>query len=558
MIVKHDARITPRAFPHHPHAGRTLAVLHRSDTGAYRIHKAAAASRESRARPCRTCLCKKYAAHWHGACRSRDRCHEHAAPAPLLATDNDSIRMTNLTTSLKSGNWRSLIACFLYFDTGFTVWVLYGPLAPFISKDVTMNAAEQGFLVAVPVLAAAILRVTLGNLYQSTDGRRVALMGVLLSSIPAVVLPLTPGVPSYSLLLVLGVLLGMGGASFAVALPMAGSSYPPKVQGLVLGLAAAGNIGAVLDGFLFPHLADGFGWKLSTLAALPLLAITAVALYAWAADAGEKTGSTLKALSSFAITLVALVVLVLAVHGGVFGAGRAGVLLLPVLGALVAIGVLPKRYRAVLAERDTWVIMLVYSITFGGFVGMSSYVMLLLTTLYQMPKLEAGLFMSLLAFLGAIVRPFGGYLADRVTGVRALLVLLAVIAAADFAFAAWMPPVSGGIALLVCLYVAFGLGNGSTFQLVPHRWKGRTGLLSGIVGAAGGIGGFYLPVVMGIARESTGGYQLGFVTFGVLATCAFGCLLALRTQWLRWAAPAAIAASAQQPAVALGAAHVAE
>ncbi|SAK52207.1 nitrate transporter [Caballeronia arationis] len=465
--------------------------------------------------------------------------------------------MKNLTTSLKSGNWRSLLACFLYFDTGFTVWVLYGPLAPFISKDIAMTAAQQGFLVAVPVLAAAILRVTLGNLYQSTDGRRVALMGVVLSSIPTIVLPLLPGVPSYSLMLVLGVFLGMGGASFSVALPMAGSTYAPKVQGLVLGLAAAGNIGAVLDGFLFPHLAEAFGWKVSTAAALPLLAITAIALYAWAADAGEKTGSTLRALTSFAVTLVGLVVLVLAVHGGVFGTGRTGVLMLPVIGALLAIAVLPKRYRAVLGERDTWVIMLIYSITFGGFVGMSSYVTLLLTTLYQMPKIEAGLFMALLAFLGAIVRPFGGYVADRVTGVRALLVLLAVIAAADFTFAIWMPPVAGGIVLLICLYIAFGLGNGSTFQLVPQRWKGKTGLLSGIVGAAGGIGGFYLPVIMGIAKESTGSYQMGFATFGVLATCAFGLLVALRSQWLRWAAPAMAFGSAQG-GVAISTVHATE
>jgi NNP family nitrate/nitrite transporter-like MFS transporter len=449
--------------------------------------------------------------------------------------------MKNLIASLKTGNWRSLAACFLYFDTGFTVWVLYGPLAPFISHDMTLSAAEQGFLVAVPVLAAAILRVTLGNLYQSTDGRRVALLGVALSSIPTIVLPLLSGTPSYSLLLVLGVFLGMGGASFAVALPMAGSNYPPKVQGLVLGLAAAGNIGAVLDGFLFPHLADAFGWKMATAAALPLLAITAIALFAWASDAGEKSGSTARALASFGITLAGLVVMVLAVHGGVLGGGRTGVLLLPVIGALLAIAVLPKRYRAVLGERDTWVIMLIYSITFGGFVGMSSYVTLLLTNLYQMPKLEAGLFMSMLAFLGAIVRPLGGYVADRVTGVRALLALLAVIALADFAFALWMPPVAGGIALLVCLYLCFGLGNGSTFQLVPHRWKGRTGLLSGIVGAAGGIGGFYLPVIMGMAKESTGSCQMGFATFGVLATCAFGCLVVLRAQWLRWAAPGEIA-----------------
>jgi NNP family nitrate/nitrite transporter-like MFS transporter len=459
--------------------------------------------------------------------------------------------MKNLQYALRSGNWRSLLACFLYFDTGFTVWVLYGPLAPFIGKDIAMSPAQQGFLVAVPVLAAAILRVALGNLYQSADGRRVALIGVLLSALPTIVLPLWPAVPSYTLMLVLGVFLGVGGASFAVALPIAGSSYPPKVQGLVLGLAAAGNIGAVLDGFLFPHVAAALGWQFAAAGALPLLAIAGLALFAWADDRAEKSGSVLRASASFAATLAGLVVLVLAVKSGVFGPGKTGVLLLPVLGAGGAIALLPARYRAVLAERDTWVMMLIYSITFGGFVGMSSYVTLLLTNLYQMPKLEAGLFMSLLAFLGAMVRPLGGYVADRVTGVRALMVVLAVISVADFTFAAWMPPLGGGITVLVCLYFAFGLGNGATFQLVPHRWKGKTGLLSGVVGAAGGIGGFYLPVVMGIAKESTGSYQIGFVTFGALAACACAALVALRSQWLVWAAPgAATSAAASMPSTA--------
>jgi MFS transporter, NNP family, nitrate/nitrite transporter len=445
--------------------------------------------------------------------------------------------MKHLLHSLKSGNWRALLACFLYFDTGFTVWVMFGPLAPFIKKDVPMSPAELGFLVAVPVLGAAILRVTLGNLYQAYDGRRVALMGIALSALPAVVLLFLPFTPSYTLLLVLGVLLGVGGASFAVALPMAGSNYPPKVQGLVLGLAAAGNIGAVLDGFMFPGLAEHFGWAKATGAALPLLALAATAIFFWAKDNAPKSGNAALALRSFGITLAGLLVLVVAVHAGVFGSGKSGVLLLPVMGALLAIAVLPKHYRSVLVESDTWVVMLVYSITFGGFVGMSSYVTTLLITLYQMPKIEAGLFMSLLAFIGAMVRPVGGLIADRVSGVRALIVLLAAISACDFAFAIWMPPVASGIVLLLATYVCFGLGNGATFQLVPHRWQGRTGLMSGIVGAAGGIGGFYLPVIMGIAKESTGSYQMGFATFGAIAALAFVLVAAHRARWLVWALP---------------------
>ncbi|BCF98144.1 nitrate transporter [Paraburkholderia sp. PGU19] len=445
--------------------------------------------------------------------------------------------MRNLLNSLASGNWRALLACFLYFDTGFTVWVMFGPLAPFIHKDIAMSPAELGFLVAVPVLGAAILRVTLGNLYQACDGRRVALMGIALSAIPSVVLLLMPGAPSYTLLLILGVFLGVGGASFAVALPMAGSNYPPKVQGLVLGLAAAGNIGAVLDGFMFPALADQFGWAKAAGAALPLLSLAAIALFFWAKDLGQKSGSGVQAMRSFIVTLVGLVALVVAVHAGVFGAGKTGVLLLPVLGALLAIAVLPKHYRSVLVEGDTWVVMLVYSITFGGFVGMSSYVTTLLISLYQMPRLEAGLFMSLLACIGALVRPVGGLVADRISGVRALVILLAAISLCDFLFAAWMPPASAGIALLIAMYVCFGLGNGATFQLVPQRWKGKTGLMSGIVGAAGGIGGFYLPVIMGIAKEGTGSYQMGFATFGVLSALAFGLVVLHRARWLEWALP---------------------
>ena len=158
-----------------------------------------------------------------------------------------------------------------------------------------LSPSQSGFLVAVPVLVASIVRVTFGNLFQSADGRRLALLGISLSAIPAFVL-LLPIEPTYTLLLVLGSFLGVGGASFAIALPMAGSSYPPRVQGLVLGLAAAGNIGAVVDGFLFPSLGQRFGWQHATAAVLPLLALTAVSVLLWAQDRSAKSGSAAHAL----------------------------------------------------------------------------------------------------------------------------------------------------------------------------------------------------------------------------------------------------------------------
>ncbi len=446
--------------------------------------------------------------------------------------------MGNVIASLRSGNWKALLACFLYFDTGFTAWVMFGPLAPFISKQLSLTPTQAGFLVAVPVLSASIVRVTLGNWFQSADGRRLALLGISISAVPSLLL-LLPIVPTYPMLLMLGVLLGLGGASFAIALPLAGSSYPPRVQGLVLGLAAAGNIGAVVDGFLFPTLAQNYGWQRATAAVLPLLALTAAAVTLWAEDRSAKSGSAARAFGGFVVSLLSVMALVLMVNGGWLGTGKAGQLLLPLLGGAVALAVLPSKYRVVLAERDTWAVMLVYSITFGGFVGMSSYVSLLLTTQYELPKVDAGMIMAALSLTGAMVRPIGGFLADRFSGVKVLLVLLLAIALCNIGFAALMPPLTGAVVLLSMLYLCFGLGNGATFQLVPHRWKGKTGLMTGIIGAAGGIGGFYLPVVMSIAKESTGSYQPGFTTFGILAALAFGLVVVLHRQWLVWAAPEA-------------------
>ncbi len=457
--------------------------------------------------------------------------------------------MKHVVASVRMGNWRALLACFLYFDTGFTAWVMFGPLAPYLSKQLALTPSQAGFLVAVPVLSASIVRVTLGNLFQSVDGRRLALLGIAISAVPALIL-LFPFVPTYRMLLALGVLLGVGGASFAIALPMAGSSYPPRVQGLVLGLAAAGNIGAVVDGFVFPSLAQRYGWQHATAAVLPLLALSAAAILLWAEDRSRKAGSGVRALWGFVISLVSVMMLVLLIDAGMLGGGRTGLLLLPVLGALVAVAVLPRQYVAVLKERDTWIMMLVYGITFGGFVGMTSYVSLLLTTQYALTKVDAGLIMAALSLTGALVRPIGGLLADRLSGVKVLLVLLAAIALCNGGFALLMPRLAGAVALLLALYVCFGLGNGATFQLVPNRWRGKTGLMTGIIGAAGGIGGFYLPVVMGIAKEATGSYQLGFLTFGVLATLAFAALASLQRQWLAWSGPAVMGAAFDPPMAA--------
>lgn len=429
--------------------------------------------------------------------------------------------MTQLLNHLRSGNWRSLVASFLYFDTGFTVWLLFGPLAPYMGPSLHLSPVMLGFLVAVPVLSGAILRIPLGYLYQAMDGRRIALMGISLSAITPLYFLVHQGTPSFTILLVLGVLLGMGGASFAVALPMAGSSYPPKVQGLVLGLAAAGNIGAVLDGVLFPPLARHFGWQSAMIAVLPLLALAALAVFVWAQDRSPKAGSPVRALLSFFGSFLFLSFVVVGAHRDWLGVeGHAAILLLPLVGLLFVVALLPPSYRRALREGDAWVFFLIYGITFGGFVGMSAYIALLLVSLYHMAKIDAGLLMALFALVGASLRPVGGLLADSLTGARVLRVALAGIALIDLAFALAVPPEASGLGLLLVLYVCFGIGNGATFQLVPLRWPDRTGLMTGLIGAAGGIGGFYLPVVLSMGKQLTGSYHGGFGIFAGLALIA--------------------------------------
>lgn len=444
----------------------------------------------------------------------------------------------SILESLRQGGWKNLLACFLYFDTGFTAWVMFGPLAPSIAAQLALTPLQSAFLVAVPVLSASIVRVTFGNLFQSVNGKSLALLGIALSCVPALCL-LMPVVPSYTLLLVLGVFLGVGGASFAIALPMAGSSYPPQVQGLVLGLAAAGNVGAVVNGLVFPSLAIRYGWQSATMAVLPLLGLAALAISMWGEDRSPKSGSALPAFAGLATSILGTIALVLLVAAGALGSQQQGLLILPVLGSLLALLVLPGRYRAMLVERDAWVIMLVYSITFGGFVGMSSYVSLLLTTQYAISKVDAGLVMAALSFTGAMIRPVGGFMADRMGGVRVLRMLLGGIALCNTIFALGMPSQVGALVLLSALYVCFGLGNGATFQLVPQRWRAKTGVMTGIIGAAGGIGGFYLPVALGLAREGTGSYGPGFATFAALAALALVLIWSLQRQWATWATPAA-------------------
>lgn len=374
----------------------------------------------------------------------------------------------------KAGHGPTLAASFLYFDVSFMVWVLLGPLGPFIGEALKLTAARKGLLTAVPLLGGSLFRPVLGWLTERIGGRATGLIGLALT-----LLPLLAGwkfAAEFSGFLIVGVLLGIAGASFAAALPLASAWYPPEYQGLAMGIAGAGNTGTMLAALFAPRLANVFGWRNVFGIAMIPVALVWVAFFLMAKDA-------------------------------------------PV----------PRRvkrwseYANLFHESDTAWFCFFYGLTFGGFAGLASYLPVFFHDQYSLSKVQAGDCTTAAVVFGSFLRPIGGVLADRIGGYRMLLALLggaAIFLAAVIA----LPPLPVVLLALVLTMSMLGMGNGSVFQLVPQRFPTRVGIMTGIVGAAGGFGGFLLPSMLGIVKDRTGSFGPGFA---ILSLAAFAGVLAL-------------------------------
>jgi NNP family nitrate/nitrite transporter-like MFS transporter len=347
----------------------------------------------------------------------------------------------------------------------FMVWLLPGALANSIVSEFGLSDAQKGFMVAVPLLGGAVLRLALGLLTDRIGARRTAILGMSLTTLPLLLGWLWAD--RFGEMLLVGLLLGVAGASFAAALPLASRWYPPRYQGLAMGIAGAGNSGTALATFFGPRLAVVWGWHaVFGLALIPLLATLALFLIL-AKDSPDQP---------------------------------------------------PPRplgdYAAVLRLGDTWWFCLFYAITFGGFVGLASFLNVFFLSQYGLSKVEAGNFSTLCVIAGSALRPLGGHLADRFGGVRVLTGLYLVAGAMMLGMAS-LPSLFAGTALLFGIMAALGMGNGSVFQLVPQRFPKEIGVVTGIVGAAGGLGGFVLPNVLGILKQTTGSFGGGFLAFAL-------------------------------------------
>jgi MFS transporter, NNP family, nitrate/nitrite transporter len=381
----------------------------------------------------------------------------------------------------KSGHFPTLMAAFLYFDVSFMLWVLLGPLAPFLGEQMRMTATQKGLLTAIPLLGGSLFRPVLGILGDRLGGRATGLLGLCLTLVPLLLgwrVAHTPGQFYF-----LGLLLGISGASFAVALPLAGKWYPPEYQGLVMGIAGAGNSGTLIATLFAPRLAQKFGYANAfALAMLPVLLV--IVLFALLAKDSPHRQKRLRW----------------------------------------------SDVASALRESDTAWFCFFYCFTFGGFVGLASFLAVFFHDQYDLAKVRAGDFTTIVVVAGSFLRPVGGWLSDKIGGYRMLLALLCSVSILLF-FVGTLPNLTAEVVLLFFTMGMLGMGNGAVFQLVPQRFPERIGVLTGLVGAAGGFGGFLLPSLLGSIKDHTGQYSWGLYLCAAAFFVAAATLLQLGTQW---------------------------
>lgn len=381
------------------------------------------------------------------------------------------------------GHKPTLFSAFLYFDISFMVWVMLGPLAVQIAADLQLSPAEKGLMVATPVLTGALLRIVMGVLVDQLKPKKAGLIGQVVV-IAALLTAWLNGVHTYQQALLLGTFLGFAGASFAVALPLASRWYPPEHQGTALGIAGAGNSGTALAALFAPGLAVAFGWSNVFGLALIPLAVAFVVYSLFAKDAPDTPAP--KSLS---------------------------------------------QYLSVLKDKDAWWFMFFYSVTFGGFVGMASSLTIYFHDQYGLDAVHAGYFTAACVFAGSLVRPIGGWLADRVGGIRSLSFMYVLAALFLVILSFGIAQQQLGLLTVVLAMAALGMGNGAVFQLVPQRFRKEIGVMTGLVGMAGGIGGFYLASSLGYSKQITGSYQVGLIIFAGLAVLALVGLSIVKNRW---------------------------
>lgn len=380
----------------------------------------------------------------------------------------------------------------LAFAVAFIAWSLVSPLAPQIQKDFNLDNTATSFLIAVPVILGSLLRIPMGILTDRFGGRKVFTGLLLFTLLPVAFMGFANSFWTY---IFGGLFLGAAGASFAVGVPFVNRWFTPDKQGMALGIYGMGNIGTAVALFSMPALTTFFGAR-SGAFWFYLVPVAAMAALFW-----------------------------------LFARDMPGLVKPKSLGDSLAV---------LRNEPKAWMLSLFYFLTFGGFVAFGNYLPKLLIDWFHMDKGEAGLKAAGFTVVATLARPLGGWLADKFGGSTVLtgVFSLGPLGALALAWVATNPDLGPATVFFLVTAAGLGLGNGAVFKLVAQYFPKNTGLITGIAGCAGGLGGFFPPLVMGAVKDLTHTYTLGFVLLAVFAGICLAILPILRRQQAPAATPA--------------------
>ena len=372
---------------------------------------------------------------------------------------------------------KQLALATIAFAVTFSAWGMLAPIAPDIQDELGLSNIETSVMISIPVVLGALLRIPLGLLTDRIGGRRVFAIMLVYSAGAALLVGFAS---SYAALLGAGFLLGAAGATFAVGVPFVAEWVEPKRQGFALGVYGVGNVGTAIAAFAVPAIRDSAGQEVAGLVIAAVIAVYALIWWSLARDLPDRE---------------------------------------------------PQRqpYGEVLRSGwDLYRLSLFYFVTFGGFVAMALFLPKLLTDWFDLSLTDAGLRAAGFTLFATAARPVGGLLADRIGGAL-VLVIVFVGVGVDAIGLSWQASDPSMVPVTIfCLTMAvfLGAGSGAVFKQVPLFFPQATGAATGIVGAAGGLGGFFPPLLLGIVKDATGEFVLGFVFLVAFAWMCAGIAVA--------------------------------
>ena len=364
------------------------------------------------------------------------------------------------------GRGRNLWLATLAFAITFWAWNEIGPLGIRYAQDLELTPTQTSILVAVPVLVGSLGRIVTGVLTDRYGGRSMFTLFIAISAVPLILVMWAGSIGSYVMLLIFGFLLGIAGTTFAIGVPFVNAWYDASKRGFATGVFGMGMGGTALSAFFTPRMVQWFGYATTHIVMAVTLLVLAGVVWVFMRDSPAWRPNTDKVLPKLA------------------AAGRLAI---------------------------TWQMSFLYAVAFGGFVAFSTYLPTYLNTVYGYELADAGTRTAGFAVAAVVARPFGGILSDRFGPARVLMFVLSGTAVMAVVIALVPPPELLAGASFVIMGVLLAAGAGAVFAWVAQRApQARVGTITGMVGAAGGLGGFFPPLLMGATYSpETGGYAIG-------------------------------------------------